>query len=494
MFATDALFPRFLRPSILFIQITLTLFVGGCAILPRTGTPAAHRLDPNRLNTGGLLTTATRQSSPWPLHQWWKAYADPQLDRLVAEATAGNPTMRIAQARIARMKAWGGIARSSLFPSLQAEATLTRQQFTENQFIPAPYAGNWAWTNIATAGLVYDLDLWGRNRSALAAALNYERMSEAEAQEVQLGLETAVVRTYVQLSLQHVMADIARATLRQRREILVITRKRLEAGLGTELDLRQAETPLPSARAEIERISEQIERLRFQLSALIGRGPGDGERISRPALSFNLPIRLPDTLPADLLGRRPDVVAQRWWVEAAARNIDVAKTAFYPNINLTAFAGWQSLGFAKFLSPGSFIQGFGPAITLPVFEGGRLRSQLDASRADYNIAVESYNSTLIRALENVADQIVSLRSLEIQRTESNRSSALADRAYAIALQGFRSGLTDYLNVLNAQTQTLVEAQRKCQVEARFLDAYAALMQSVGGGIPVTPPPQPGDSR
>lgn len=396
--------------------------------------------------------------------------------------------MGIVQARIAKIQAISGIAGSARFPSLRADAVFERQQFSENHFTKAPYAGNWAWNNLATLDLTYDLDLWGKNRDALSSALDNIEVTKAEAQEVRLALQTAVVRSYVQLSLQFVLKDVALATLRQRQEIFDTTRKRLAVGLATELDLRQAETPLPAARAEIEKYSEAIELLHNQLAALTGKGPGDGEHLQRPSLSLNVPIQLPDALPADLLGRRPDVVAHRWRVEAAGKDIDVAKAAFYPNINLTAFAGWQSLSFAKLLSPTSLVQGFGPAISLPIFEGGRLRSQLAAVNADYDMAVEAYNSTLIQALESVADQIVSLRSLERQRAEASQSSTLADHTYTIALQGFRAGLTDYLNVLNAQNQTLLEGQRKAQVEARYLDAYAALMQALGGGVPVTPPP------
>lgn len=402
--------------------------------------------------------------------------------------------MRIAQARIAKVQALSGIAKANLLPSVQADASFTREQFTENQFIPPPYAGNWAWDNIATVDLIYDLDLWGKNRSALTAALDYVQVATAEAQEVQLALETAIVRAYVQLSLQYVLKDIAEATLKQRQDILDIMQKRSAAGLATELDRRQAEVTLPAARADLERISESIELLRIQLSALAGKGPGDGEQIRRPVLSFNLPVQLPDVLPADLLGRRPDVVAQRWRVEATSKGIDVAKAAFYPNINLTTFAGWQSLNFAQFLSPGSLIAGFGPAISLPIFQGGRLRSQLGISTAEYDIAVESYNGTLIRVLENVANQVVTLRSLEKQRIQVNESNSLAKRAYDIALQSFRSGLTDYINVLNAENQTLLEAQRNVLTEARFLDAYAGLMQSIGGGLPVTAPPAPESAR
>ncbi|BDV44512.1 hypothetical protein GURASL_34350 [Geotalea uraniireducens] len=480
-----------MRCTIVSFSTVCILFVGGCASIPHTIAPASQLIDPGTLNMGRALQSAAEQAAPWPTEQWWQGYADPQLDRLVAAATAGNPTMRMAQARVAKVRALSDGARSNLLPHLGAEAAFTRERFSENQFIPPPYAGSWAWSNQATLDLSYDFDLWGRNRSSLAAALDYVQMASAEAQEVRLALETTVVRTYVNLSLQYALLDIARSTLRQREEILSITRKRLAAGLGTELDLRQAETPLPAARAEIERLSEAIDLLRNELSALTGKGPGDGDRIRRPTLSVALPVRLPELLPAELLGRRPDVVAQRWRVEAATKGIETAKAAFYPNINLSAFVGWQSLDFGKFLSPSSLIEGFGPALSLPIFQGGRLRSALAVSVADYDLAVESYNSTVIGALESVASEVVSLRSLEKQRAEAGNSCRLARRSYDIALRAFRAGVTDYLNVLNAQNQTFAEAQRKTQVEARYLDAYALLMQALGGGVPLKSPPAEG---
>lgn len=473
---------------ICFVTIAATLALSGCARLPIGVSPSSQLLEPGKLNAGSAIGSEAKQPIQWPSQDWWKVYADPQLDRLVTESTEGNPSMHIAQARVTKAKAFSGIARSVELPAIQAEASFTREQYTEHYFIPPPYAGNWAWDNIATVGLVYDLDLWGKHRSTLAAALDQVQMTSAEAQEVRLALETAVIRTYVQLSLQFKLLDVAQETLHHRQSIMDIVQKRLAAGLATEIDLRQAETAVPAAQAEIERISESIELLRNQLSALAGKSPDYGEQIHRPSMSLALPIGLPSAIPADLLGRRPDVVAQRWRVEATGKGIKAAKAAFYPNIDLRAFVGWQSLGFDKFLSSESLIKGFGPAISLPIFEGGRLRNQLRASTAEYDIAVESYNNTLIYALENVANQIVTLRSLEKQRTETYRSNSLADRAYDIAMRGFRSGLTDYLNVLNAQNQTLLESQRKAQVEGRFLDAYAALMQAIGGGVPVTAPP------
>lgn len=477
-----------------FMPLVLMLSISGCANFPKTTVPNSHQLEVKDLNAGSAIASAVKKHTPWPSQQWWKVYGDPQLDRLVTEAVVGNPTMGIAQARVAKVLALSEVAGSALLPSLQTDAAFNRQLFSENHFTKAPYAGNWAWNNLAALDLAYNLDLWGKNRSTLSSALDYVEVAKAEAQEVQLSLETAVVRSYVQLSLQCVLRNVAQSTLRQRQEILDITRKRFAAGLSTELDLRQAETPIPAAWAELERISESIELARNQLAALMGKGPGDGETIKRPALLLNVPIQLPDALPADLLGRRPDVTAQRWRVEATGKSIDAAKAAFYPNINLMALTGLQSLGFGQLLSPGSLIASFGPAVSLPIFDGGRLRSQLQATTADYDMAVESYNGTVIRALENVSDQVVSLRSIEKQRKYSAAASTLADRAYDIALQGFRAGFTDYLNVLNAQNQTLVEAQRKAQLDARFLDAHATLMQAIGGGMPVASPPAPGSHQ
>lgn len=449
--------------------------------------PRARMLGADSLDMGNTVRLSAEPGSPWPAAAWWKTFGDPTLDRLVEQATAGNPSLRMAEARIIRAKSLAEGAKAPLWPSVNSNVTLTREQFTEGLFYPPPYAGGIYWNNNAVFQLLYNIDLWGKNRSAFEAALDNERLAAAEARVVKLNLETAVVRTYVQYSLQCVAREIARTTLRQRLDILAITRKRLSAGLATEFELSQAETPAPAARAELERISESVDLLRNQLSALTGNGPGYGEKIPDPSLSLNAPIRIPEVLPADLLGRRPDVAAQRWRVEAAGKNIKVAKADFYPNINIAAFVGWSAIGFAKFMTAGSLMHGFGPAISLPIFEGGRLRSRLGAVTADYDNAVEAYNVTLIQALQDVSNSLVTLRSLDKQRAEADRANFLAGRAYSIAMRGYRAGLTDYLNVLNAQNQTLVEALRLAQIEAHRLDAFAMLMQALGGGEPVDIP-------
>ncbi len=460
-----------------------TTLLNGCARLPVGISPKARAMNAGALNAGSAIRETATSEAFQPAADWWKAYGDPQLDRLVKEATAGNPSLRIAQARVAQARFLASGAKAPLLPEINASAIFTREQFSENHFYRPPYAGATYWNNQATIDFSYELDLWGKNRAVLASALDRVLVARAEAREIELGLQTAVVRTYVSLSLNYNLRDIAKTTLRQREETLSITERRLAAGLATGIERSQAETPVPAACAELERIEETIVLLRTQLSVLTGKGPGDGEMILRPALSLHSAIGVPSSLPADLLGRRPDVAAQRWRAEAEAENIKAAKAAFYPNINIAAFIGWQAIGFSKFFSGTSLMHGISPALSLPIFEGGRLRSQLGAVTAQYDMAVEAYNQTLLQALREVSDQLVTLRSLDKQRTEALRAKKLAESAYGIALRAYRGGLTDYLSVLNAQNQTLVEASRTAQIEARRLDSHAMLMQALGGGTP-----------
>ena len=323
--------------------------------------------------------------------------------------------------------------------------------------------------------------MWGKNRTALAAALDDVQLASAESQVSRLTLETAIVRSYIQLSLQFDIQDILKETLVQRQQLLDITRRRLKAGLGTEFDTTSVEATLPVVRRDLEKTDESIQLLRNQLAALSGKGPADGERIARPSLELHQAIALPAALPAELIGRRPDIVAQRWRVEAAAKRIDVVKADFYPNINLLAFVGFQSFGFPKFLDTNSQIRGIAPAISLPIFQGDRLRGQLGSQTSQYDVAVEQYNTTVLQALNDVADTIVKAQSLQQQDALTVQSLQLAKRTRVLAEQAYRAGITDSLNVISAQVSLLNEEQQTAQIDARKLDSYVSLMSALGGG-------------
>lgn len=188
---------------------------------------------------------------------------------------------------------------------------------------------------------------------------------------------------------------------------------------------------------------------------------------------------LPSNLPADLVGRRPDVVAQRWRVEATHQDIDVAKAQFYPNINLAAFIGFQSIGLPDFLQ--SRTAGIGPAISLPIFDGGRLRGNLAGKSADYDATVESYNQTVVDALRDVADQITVIRSIDEQRKQQQLALATTQSAYDLAAQRFREGIGNYLEVLTAESQLLAQQSLDVDLRARALGVSINLNRALGGG-------------
>jgi NodT family efflux transporter outer membrane factor (OMF) lipoprotein len=462
-----------------FPLISVVIFVlAGCARMSGIETHAQIK-DANAFDAG--KTIAKAQITVWPTDEWWKVYGDLQLDDLIARTIADNLTLLVARNRIALSQGVADSMYAETLPDISADTSIMRERFTALQYIPPPWAGNTVWNNKAQLSLAYDLDLWGRQESIWRASVNETRAAAAESQQVKLELVNAVVRSYVQMAMEFGLRDIAAEHMEQIEQRIAIARRSLKAGLGTEFQVSEVEVPLPLARAKIEAIDMRIVLLRNQISALSGQGPGAGEGMTRPTMQLNAPVGLPDQLPANLIGRRPDMQACRWRIEAAQQNIAGAKAAFYPNINLLAFAGFQSFGFAQMISNAGAISGVGPAISLPIFDGGRRRGNLSVKTAAYDIAVENYNGLLLRALQDVSDQLATLQSNAKQRAEAETAMQLAHKTYTLAQASYRAGLDNYQHVLDARISELRQQETLVQMQAARLDAYAGLMRALGGG-------------
>ncbi|ADG16084.1 RND efflux system, outer membrane lipoprotein, NodT family [Paraburkholderia atlantica] len=463
--------------------LTILLTIAGCAstggVAPQTRTINASSLDV------GNAIRAANADAQWPAADWWRAYNDPQLNQWIADAEAGNPSLAVAQARVREAASMAGVARAALAPHVNGSLSIQREQWPDNVFYgPGPLAGEQSWNNTGTLALAYHLDFWGKDKNAAERALDLAHASAADARAAQLELQANVVRTYIEMSLSYARLDIAKATLQQQQQIVDLANRRLKGGIGTQLEVSQAETPMPEYERQIDAIEENIALGRNQLAALAGKGPGAGDAIQRPTLSLAAPAGLPAALPAELIGHRPDVVAARWTVAAQARGIDVAKAGFYPDINLLAsIGGYAAMGpLFQFLKSPSHSWSVGPALTLPIFDGGRLRSQLGAASAGYDEAVERYNQSIVTALKDISDQVIRIRSLTTQADDADRSVAAARRNYDLSREGFRRGLTDYLNVLVAQNQLLRAQEGVAKVQAERLGAHASLMTALGGGL------------
>ena len=421
------------------------------------------------------------ESGHWPAADWADQFGDAQLKALLEEALKGSPTIAQARARLAGAQAYADTAKASTMPSVNAEYSLTRQQFSGTAEVPPPYAGSWQTQNSGLLSASYDLDLWGKNREALKAAVSQVQASEADAEVVKLTLTTSIARTYNQLARLYVLHDIAQQEVERREQIDRITAGRIATGLDTEVERKTAQANLATARSALAALDGSILTTRYQLAALMGEGPDRGLAIARPALGVGDEVRLPDNLPANLVSRRPDIVAARWRVDAITHEVKEAKAEFYPDINLSAAIGLDAFGFGRFLTAASRTANVGPAINLPIFDAGELRAQLKGRYADFDDAVATYNQTLITALSNVATQLAQIRSSDVQLGDAQTAQQAAREADDLAITQYKGGLTNQLTVLNADMNTLQADQAVANLLMDRRDQQIALASALGGG-------------
>jgi NodT family efflux transporter outer membrane factor (OMF) lipoprotein len=456
--------------------------LGGCADMSGIAPQASLRDAPS------LGLKAESGQAPAPVAaEWWRDFGDETLNRLVAQALETSPNLKSAQARLARAQAVSEVADAATGPQVNGQLDLTRQRYSANGAVPPPLAG--AIRNGGTVQLSasWELDFFGKNRTALDAALGSVNAAQADAQAARVLLASQVARTYFQLVRLNEQATVASRTLAQREETLKLIRDRVNAGLDTRLELRQGEGGLPEARVQLETVQEQMALTRNALNALIGQ-PNSAVALAPSAQAAIKNIAVSALIPADLLGRRADIAAARWRVEASSSDVANAKTQFYPNVNLVAFAGFSSIGLGRLVDSGSQQWGVGPALRLPIFDAGRLRANLRGKTADLDAAVESYNAAVIDAVRDVANQVASSQAITRQQTEQAAARDAAEGAYDIAVQRYKAGLGTYLNVLTAETNVLAQRRQAVDLAGRALDTQVALIRALGGGYAAEPTP------
>ena len=421
------------------------------------------------------------ESGHWPDADWAGQFGDAQLKALLAEALKGSPTLEQARARVASAAAYSEAAKAGTLPKVNADYSLTRQQFSGTALVPPPYAGSWQTENKGVLSASYDLDLWGKNREALKSSVSQVQASEADAEQVKLTLNAAIARAYNQLARLYALRDIAQQEVTQREQIDRITTGRIATGLDTEVERQTAQGDLASSRAALTALDGQILTTRYQLAALVGAGPDRGLAIARPALGVGDTVALPDNLPADLVSRRPDIVAARWRVDAITHDVKSAKAEFYPDINLSAAIGIDAFGFGRFLTAASRTASAGPAVHLPIFDGGALRANLKGRYAEFDDAVATYNQTLVTALSDVATQLAQIRSTEAQLVDAERAQQASRKAYDLAVIRYGAGLTNQLTVLSADMNALAGDQTVANLRMNHRDQQIALAAALGGG-------------
>ena len=304
-------------------------------------------------------------------------------------------------------------------------------------------------------------------------------------------LTTNIAVAYADLAQLYADRDVAVSALSIRQDSFKLVGGRVEGGLDTQAELKQAAAAVPAAQGDIEAIDEQIALTRNRLAALAGAGPDRGLAIARPSLSALHAVGLPADAGINLVGRRPDIVAARLRATAAADQIKVARADFYPNVSITGLIGLQALGIGNVLKGGSSYGTAGPAISLPIFQGGQLSGRYREARASYDEAVANYDQTLIGALHEVADAAASQRALGLRIADAQSALQNADAAYTVARQRYEGGLSTYIDVLTAQEGLLGQRRTLADLQARAFTLDVALVRALGGGFTAPTPAQTG---
>lgn len=461
------------------IAAAMAGLLASCAAIPKLQPALTAR--PSESYAAERSFVAAR--SEWPSDQWWTAYGDPQLDRLIDEALAGSPDLAAARARIRKAQALAGEAAASTLPTLNGNASYQSVRQSYNNGIPAalvPHGFNDQ--GRASLDFAYEFDFFGKNRAALAAATSNAKAAEADAAAARLALSTNVAAAYADLAQLYADRDAAEDAVSTRQQSAALIDQRLTNGLESQDASEAAHSNLASARANLRAVDESLNLTLNRLAALLGAGPDRGLAITRPGIAGLKPFGLPADLRADLVGRRPDVTAARLRAQAAGQGVKQAKAQFYPDINLNAYIGQQSLGLDQFAKSSSLIGAVGPALRLPIFEGGQLRANYRGAAADYDAAVASYNGVLTQALKDVADVAVSYRALDERLAQSREAFEDSRRAHAITLQRYRGGLATYLEVLTAEDVMISNQQVLADLQARAFTLDVALVRALGGGF------------
>lgn len=478
---------------------TPLLWLSACAAVPELGPKPALRTSES-IAAGQTLAS---QATAWPADGWWKAYGDPQLDQLIAEGLRASPDLAAASARFRRASAAAQQAGAPLLPSadLEASAAATRQSY--NMGFPKAFVPQgWLGTGRMALDLGFDLDLWGKNRAALAAATSEADAARIDAQQAQLVLTTAIADAYADLARLHEAHDIQARALEIRSASQKLVAQRQRGGLETRGSVRQADATVASARAQLAAADQAIEVRRHQIAALIGAGPDRGLAITRPQPGKLAALGLPADVTTNLVARRPDIAAALARAEAAAKRIKVARADFFPAIRLSALVGVQSLGYNTVIpgfgngtgtssarpftdtlfSKDSLFGTVGPALSLPIFHGGAISAQYRGARATYDEAVANYDKTVLGAYQEVADAVTGRRSIDRRLADARAAVTASEEAYAIARKRYDGGLFTYLDVLSVEDQLLATRQTLAELEASAFTFDIALIRALGGGF------------
>lgn len=444
-----------------------------CTTIPQSAPFATEPSQAKKVNPINAVSEQT----------WWKDLGDPQLQRLMTQAFNNSPSLAMAEARLNQAQAAVSQYRAANRPQVGINATAYEAKQSYNYLFPAEALPE-GYTDYGqtTLSFNWELDFWGKNRAAIAAASSNAQAAEADAAQARLVLSTAIATAYIDLDRLYQERDLAERAVGIRTDSAKLVEDKLNNGVSNKAQDAQAQAGIFSAQADLAALDEQIELNKHLIAMLSGASPDFAGTLQRPALALNAQAfgSVPAQVNLDLIGRRPDIIAARWRAESASAHIKQAHAAFYPNINIAAFAGFQSLGLDKLFSSGSDIGQVGPALSLPLFDGGALKANLKSAESEHALAIAAYNQDVLEAMQQVADTLSSQKALQAQLDNSEKALAAYEDAYRLGKLRYDGGLSDYTSLLVAEQSLINQRRAVADLRSRAMTLDIALIKSLGG--------------
>ncbi|MDI7773937.1 efflux transporter outer membrane subunit [Asticcacaulis sp. EMRT-3] len=466
------------RPRLPLIAVLLAATaLSACTTLPQS---APFAREPSQAKKDNPIAAVSVQS-------WWKGFGDAQLNSLMNQALNNSPTLAIAEARLNQSEAVVSQYHASAGPNIGLNATTFEGKQSYNYLFGHPGAlsplpeGYQDYAQ-ATLNFGWDLDFWGKNRAAISAATTTAQAAAADAAQARLMLSAAVTSAYIDLDRLYQERDLAQRAVEIRQDSAGLVQHKLDNGVTNRGEFDLAQANLYASKSDLAALDEQIELNKHLIATLIGASPDAAAQIQRPQLhpaqaSFT---GVPSRVNLDLIGRRPDIIAARWRAEAASARIQQAHAAFYPDINIAAFIGVQALHVDKLLQNGSDIGQVGPALSLPLFDGGALKANLKSAEAGHAEAIASYNEDVLTAMHQVADTLTSQRALADRLDNAQKALDADEEAYRLSKLRYDGGLSDYTTLLVAEQGLINQRRVVADLKSRALSLDVALIKSLGG--------------
>ncbi|MEX3813139.1 MdtP family multidrug efflux transporter outer membrane subunit [Paraburkholderia sp. BR13439] len=456
----------------------------GCALI-RHDSPPHTEIPPTQINLANDIHLAR---DGWPAARWWTRYNDAQLDALIDHALANAPTMVIARTRVAQAKSDVDLVRTGSSLQVSAMALLNREHVSANGFL-GPFAQNepalgltgpWYTEGVVGLGASLNVDIWGKQRAQIAASIGVTNARLAETSAVELEISTDVAQIYFGIQTNYELIDLLNESHEIAQFAVQAHEARAARGLEPRTQFEEARAQQLAIERQIVSTQAQIKQFRESLRALAGAGPDGLPEIMPVALPASQ-AALPATLSYELLARRPDLQAMRWYVQSSFDRIDSAKAAFYPSFDIKAFFGYNALHLADLFTHASRQINLIPGLYLPIFDGGMLNANLSGARQGSNLLIEQYNQAVLNAVRDVAQTGSRLQALdaetELQKQRIESVTFTRDSVEA----SWQRGLTSQLAALEARQPVIVEQVALLALNGQVLSQEVALTKALGGG-------------